>query len=718
MRAVDPLGLTGDVDTETPQPDLQTLLSPGSIAVIGATERPQYGGRFVANLQATDFAGRIYPINPNRATVFGLRCYPNIGAVPEPVDLAAIIIPVERVMDALEQCAAAGAKSAVVISAGFAELGDEGRALQVAVAEFARRTGLRVLGPNCLGLANVAAGIWATASTPIAKDDVPRVGPIGLISQSGASAFGPLLTAFRDRGIGLRYVVSTGNEVDVELSELLRAMIHDPEVRAVATFVEGIRNPEGFLAAVDEALLLGKPIVILKVGRSRVGRQAAATHTAALTGSDAVQDALFRQRGVIRAEDYDELAELTALLAHAPLPRGDRVGVVSHSGGITGLLGDKVGEQGLVVPPLAPSTIGRLEEILEGRGAATNPADITGHFQRATFREILDLIGADPNVDLVAVATAGSRDVVQRVIDATATSGKPTVYVWVGSLHDQDGLPHLQASDLPRFFLPGRAGRGLRALVDYAAVRRRATGGRLPWTSLATGGGLSIPDGQTGPLAEAASLALLADAGLPVERGLLCRTEQEVVEAARILGYPVVVKVASSDLLHKTEADAVRIGIGGEVDLRVAYQTVLANVQRRLPEASVDGVLVQRMLTGIEVIVGVSQDRQFGPVLLLGLGGVLAEALAATSLRLCPIAEDDALAMMREARGLDRLLAGFRGRPEADRDALAAMLVQLSQLAHAGREHLVSIDLNPVIVLPKTHGARIVDALIVPRSLA
>ena len=718
MRAVDPSGARANLDTQTHRPDLGALLNPASIAVIGATERPQYGGRFVANLQATGFAGRIYPINPNRATVFGLPCYPDIGAVPEPVDLAAIIIPAERVHHALEQCAAAGSKAAVVISAGFAEVGDEGRALQASVAELTRRTGLRVLGPNCLGLANVAAGIWATASTPIGKDDVPRVGPIGLISQSGASAFGPLLTAFRDRGIGLRYVVSTGNEVDVELSELLRAMIRDPEVRAVATFVEGIRNPDGFLAAVDEALRLGKPIVILKVGRSRVGRAAAATHTAALTGSDAVQDALFRQRGLVRADDYDELAELTALLAHTPLPRGERVGVVSHSGGITGLLGDKVGEQGLVVPPLEPSTIGRLEEILEGRGGATNPADITGHFQRPTFREILDLISADPNVDLVAIATAGSRDVVQRVIDAAATSGKPTVYVWTGSLHDQDGLPHLRASDLPRFFLPGRAARGLRALVDHAAVRRRAADGSLPWTGASAAGVLPVPERQAGPLAEAESLALLADAGLPAERGLLCRSEVEAVEAARTLGYPVVVKAASSGLLHKTEADAVRVGIGGEADLRAAYRTVLANFQRRLPAASVGGVLVQRMLIGIEVIVGVSQDPQFGPVLLLGLGGVLAEALAATSLRLCPIAEDDAFAMMREVRGLDRLLAGFRGRPEADRDALAAMLVRLSQLAHGSRERLASIDLNPVIVLPKTHGVRIVDALLVPRPPA
>jgi acetyltransferase len=549
---------------------------------------------------------------------------------------------------------------------------------------------------------------------------VPPVGPIGLISQSGASAFGPLLTAFRDRGIGLRYLVSTGNEVDVELSELIRAMLHDPEVRTVAAFVEGFRDPAGFLAAVDEALVLGKPLVLLKVGRSAVGQQAAATHTAALTGSDAVQDALFLQRGVVRADDFDELAELARLLAYAPLPRGDRVGVVSHSGGITGLLGDKVGEQRLVVPPLAQPTVDRLAAILEGRGAAANPADITGHFQRETFREILDLVAADPNVDLVAVATAGSPEVVQRVADAAAATDKPLAYVWTGSLYDGDGLPHLRASRLPAFHLPGRAARGLRALVDHARVRGRLVDGTPPWRRVAPDAGLRLPALERGGglLAEVASLALLGDAGLPVERGVLCADEAEAVAAARRLGYPLVAKAASNDVLHKTEAGAVRVGIGDEAGLRAAYRAVLDNLARHRPDARVDGVLVQPMLKGIEVIAGISQDEQFGPVLLLGLGGTMAEALAITSLRLCPISADDAREMVREVRGLDTLLAGFRGSPAADAEVLVSTLVRLSEVGDANREQLASLDLNPIIVLSEGEGVRIVDALIVPRPAA
>ncbi|MDP8922136.1 MAG: acetate--CoA ligase family protein [Chloroflexota bacterium] len=701
-----------------PDPRLQALLRPVSIAVIGATERPQYGGRFVANLQATGFAGRLYPVNPNRETVFALRCYPTIGAVPEPVDLAAVIIPAAHVLDTLEQCVAAGVRAAVVISADFAEVGGEGVARQAAVAGLARRTGLRVLGPNCLGLANVAEGIWATASTPIAAADVPPIGPIGLISQSGASAFGPLLNAFRDRGIGIRYLVSTGNEVDVELSELIRAMLNDPEVRAVAAFVEGFRDPAGFLACADEALALGKPIVLLKVGRSGVGQKAAATHTAALTGSDAVQDAIFRQRGIVRADDFDELAEFARLLAYAPLPRGDRVGVISHSGGITGLLGDKIGEQSLVVPPLEAGTLGRLAEILEGRGAATNPADITGHFQRETFPEILALVTGDPNVDLVAVATAGPARVVQRVVDAAEATDKPLAFVWTGSLYDADGLPHLRASRLPAFHLPGRAARGLRALVDHARVRRRVAGGEVPWAAPASGGELRLPEQGGAVLAEVASLALLGEAGLPVERGRLCGKEDEAAAAARALGYPVVVKAASNDVLHKTEGGAVWVGIADEPALRAAFRAVLENIRRHRPEARVDGVLVQPMLAGVEVIAGISQDPQFGPVLLLGLGGTLAEALAVTSLRLCPIGADDAREMISEVRGLDALLEGFRGSPPADREALVAALVRLSQVGWANRDRLASVDLNPIIVLPSGEGVRIVDALIVPGTPA
>ena len=701
-------------------PSLRAMMEPASIAVIGATERLQYGGRFVANLQAGGFTGRLYPVNPKRETVFGLPCYPNIGAVPEPVDLAAVIIPAEQVMDALEQCVAAGAKSAVVISAGFAELGTEGLEQQAALSNFARRTALRILGPNCLGLANVGASVWASGSTPLKEERRPRVGPIGLVSQSGASAFGPLLTAFVDRGIGLHSVVSTGNEADVDLVEVVDYFLEHPDIRAIAAFVEGIRRPEAFLACLDRALLLGKPIVLLKVGRSEVGQRAAVTHTGALTGSDAVQDAVFRQRGAVRVHEFDELAEVSRLMVGAPLASGDRVGVISHSGGITGLLGDKIGEQRLQVPPLAEPTIRRLSEILAGRGAATNPADVTGHFQRETFSEILDLIGRDENVDLLAIATAGNHVVAQRVIDAAAASGKPTAYVWTGSSYDQDGLAHLKANDFPVFAVPGKAARALRLHVDYSALRRRVEQSGLPWRldddalSPTVAAHLEVLAGRSDALAEVESFPLLADAELPVEQGVLAASEADAVSAAGELGYPVVVKAIARGLLHKSEAGAVRVGVKNETELRDAYRSVLVGARAYLPDAPVDGVLVQRMVAGIEVIAGISRDPQFGPVLLLGLGGVQAEALAATSLRLCPVDEHEASQMIGEVGGLDRLLAGFRGAPEADRTALTETLVRLSRLAWLGRDQIASIDLNPLMVLPKGQGVRIVDALIVP----
>lgn len=699
---------------------LRALLEPRSIAVIGATERPQYGGRFVQNLRAGGYQGRLYPVNPNREFVFGLGCYPSIGAVPEAVDLAAVIVPAALVAETLGQCAAAGAGAAVVISAGFAEVGADGVVLQAAVAALAQRTGLRVLGPNCLGLANVGAAIWATASTPITEERLPRPGSIGLVSQSGASAFGPLLTAFLDRGIGLHSVVSTGNEVDLDLVDVIEYLIEQPDVQAVAAFVEGIRRPEAFLACLDRALDARKPIVLLKVGRSAVGQRAAVTHTAALTGSDAVHEAVFRQRGAVRVHDYDELAEVVGLLATAPRPAGDRVGIVSHSGGITGLLGDKVGEQGLRVPPLAEPTVRRLAEILAGRGAATNPADVTGHFQRETFSEILALLGGDENLDLLAVATAGSKVVAQRVIDAARASGKPMVYVWTGSSYNTDGLPYLRQAGFPVFMLPSKAARALRRLVDYAAVQRRAEAGRLPWRAhrdalaASVRAELEALSARTNALTEFESFPLLETAGLSVERVVLALSEAAAVAAAADLGYPVVLKAVAPGLLHKTEVGAVRVGIRVEDELREAYRAVLAGARRHRPDAPPDGVLVQRMVRGVELILGVDRDPQFGPVLLLGLGGVQAEALAATSLRLCPIDAEDAAAMIGEVPGLERLLAGFRGAPPADRGALIAALVALGQFGWVGRERIASVDLNPVMVLPVGQGARVVDALIVP----
>jgi len=456
-----------------PKPAIAAMLRPKSIAVVGATDR-LYGARILTNLIRGRFKGKLYPVNPKRDEVFGVPCFPSIRAVPGPIDSAAILIPAAGVLGAIQECAEKGVKAAVVISAGFAELGTaQGQALQRDLQRLARETGVRVCGGNCLGVANVAEGIWTSANPPVEAEAMVRPGAVALVSQSGATAYGPLMAVAKDRGIGLRYVVSTGNEADLDLTDFVEFLVEDPEVKAFALMIEGLRDGAKFVRVARLALNHGKPLVALKLGRSAVGAGAAWSHTGALTGSDVVQAAMFRQLGVVRVDDYDELLEIAAMFAKTGAPEGDRVGLVSHGGGICGAIGDKCGELGLAVPALDERTLSTLQTILEGRGAAANPADITYHGQRETFPIILRAMLADPNIDLLGVATAGTEKTARAVIDTAATSRKPVLFMWTESLRDQVALPMLQQSAVPVFYLPGRFATGIRSLVQYRHACQR-----------------------------------------------------------------------------------------------------------------------------------------------------------------------------------------------------------------------------------------------------
>ena len=728
---------------------IHAMLHPQSIAVLGATERLQYGGRFVKNLLSTGCQAKIYPINPKWEIVFGLPCYPSIREVPEPVDLAAIIIPGPMVVDALHECAEMGAKAALVISAGFAELGtEEGRARQAELQAIARKTGLRVCGPNCLGVANVVDNLWATAASSIPIETQALKSNIGLVSQSGATCFGPLLTTARDRGVGFRYVVSTGNGADLESSDYVQYMLRDPEVSVVAALVEGFQDGDKFIETAEMALQMGKPLVLLKVGRSEVGSRAAGSHTAAMTGSDVVQDALFRQKDVVRVDDYDELIETANMFLKAKPPKGARVGVVSHSGGIGSLLADKMGEVGLEMPLLSEKTSKGLGAILGERGSPANPADVTGFASNDAFPSILELLLADDSIDIQVVASAGKGAQTQTILRAVAEQDKPILYLWTGSFKATEGLSDLQAGNVPVFYLPGRCAKGVRRLADYyrtreailaeegadrllgaPASRRPGSGGERP--SLQSG---PPPDelpslerkameallallsrAGSRPLSEHDSKTALSLFGVPTTKEAVCATTEEAVRAAEAIGYPVALKVASQQIAHKTEAGGVRLGITNAAELAAAREEMLATVSSRCPQADIDGVLVQQMVRGgVEVIVGVSRDRQFGPVLMVGMGGIMTEALGAAAWRVCPVTKRDALEMIEDVKGLAKILAGYRGLPKADVPALADTLVRISHLAFWAKEEISSLDVNPLAVLPDGQGVVALDALVVP----
>ena len=693
------------------------MLHPRSVAVVGATPRLQYGGRFLAAMLRSKDRVRVYPVNPRYTELSGVTCYPTIDALPEAPDLVGVIVPHDQVMGVLEASHRKGAGSAIVISAGFAERGTaEGRQLQERLSAFATETGLRVSGPNCLGVANIKDDIWPMASGLNAAT-ASVAGAIGLVCQSGATAFGPLQTRAADAGIGYSYIISTGNEADLEFADYVRYLLDDAETRVIAGFIEGLRTAEKFVEVAKLAADAGKPLVLIKIGRSESGARAAGSHTGALTGSDARFDAMCAQYGVTRVQDYDELLEVAQLLAQSKKPVQPGIAVVSHSGGVSSLTADMLGAAGLELPPLTDKTRADLNGIIQDFGWAANPADLTGFLMREDFPKIVESMIDQPAVGTLVVASAGSEARAEEAIDLRERSSKNLVYMWTGARGDQSALPRLKSAAMPIFYTPAGLARGLRSLLQYHTWREArqrsgfASAPAMTADQRAMKAWLAEHDGRV--LSEYASKRVLEAWGVRATREVRAASAELAIEAAEAIGYPVVLKADSADILHKTEAGVVRLGLSDAAQVRMAFDDVMARARAFDGGAHVDGVLVQEMITnGVEVIVGVDRDAQLGPMLLLGIGGVLVEVYQDVSLRRCPIHMDEAREMIGSLKGA-RLLHGYRGRLAADVDALSRTLVAVSHLAVQLEDELAELDINPLLVLPEGEGVVAADALIV-----
>jgi acetyltransferase len=702
--------------TDSQLASIHKMLNPRSIAVVGATPRLQYGGRLLAAaLKARDRV-RVYPVNPRYDEIMGVKSYPSITDLPEPPDLVSIVVPYDQVLDVLQECYRKGAGAAVIISAGFSERGEANRHdLQLRLGAFARDTGLRLCGPNCLGVANLKDDIWASASSRGAGGGS---GPIALVCQSGASAFGPFLTRAVDSGVGYSYIVSTGNEADLDFADFARYLLDDAATRVIAGFVEGFKDARKFLEVARLAAERGKPIVLIKIGRSALGAQAARSHTASLSGVDARYDAVFAQYGVVRVQSYDELLEVSQLLAHTPRPSTPGIAVVSHSGGISSLTADMCGQAGLELPALSQPALDGLNGILKGFGWAANPADVTGYANSESFPQILECMINEPTVGTLVVASSGADSQAEQVIHLRNRSNKGVVFLWTGSRSATAGLDKLKAAQLPVFYLPDTLSSGLRRLLDYHAWRDRRladgfNSGVLPMDARQQQTVAQLRSLGRATLSVSESTRLIAAWGVPVARELRVASAAAAVEAAQTVGYPVALKVDSPAILHKTEAGVIRLGLQNAEQVRGAYAEVMANAARYAPGAAVPGVLVQEMLQdGVEVIVGIVYDDQLGPMLLFGTGGVFVEVYNDVALRHCPITRTEALAMVAAVKGA-RLLQGFRGRPAADIDALADTLVRVSHLAVHLEGTLAELDINPLLILPAGQGVKAVDALAV-----
>ena len=578
--------------TDAQLASIHKMLNPRSIAVVGATPRLQYGGRMLAAALKVKDSVKVYPVNPRYDQVMGTKCYPSVADLPEAPDTVGVVVPYDRVLDVLRESHQRGAGSAIIISAGFAERGLEDRGnLQKQLGEFAQESGLRVSGPNCLGMANLKDDIWVCASSLGATG---LSGPVGLVCQSGASAFGPFLSRAIDGGIGFTYLISTGNEADLDFSDFVRYLLDDEATKVIAGFVEGFKDARKFIEVAKLAAQRGKPLVLIKIGRSELGSRAALSHTAALTGSDALYDAVLSQFGVIRVQDYDELLEVSQLLASCPKPINKGIAVVSHSGGISSITADMCGQAGLDLPQLSDCAREGINGVLKGFGWAANPADVTGFAMGESFPEIMDYMIQEPDIGTLVVASSGADSQAEQVISQRdravsqpLAERKGLVFLWTGSREATSGLPTLKQAQIPIFYTPHRLAEALSSLQKHHTWRERQIQDGFPSAPAMdrrqqqTLDRLFVP-GARRILSEHESKQLISAWDIPITKEALTTSAGQAAEVAGDIGYPVALKVDSPDIPHKTEVGVIRLGLDNEVEVRDAY-TQLMSIASQLP---------------------------------------------------------------------------------------------------------------------------------------
>ncbi len=688
---------------------LDALLAPRSVALVGASADPtRIGGRPIDYMRRWGYAGRILPVNPNRAEIQGLPCHPSVASLPEVPDVAIIAVPGEAAIAAVAELAARGTRAAVVFTAGFAETGAKGAALQERLLAAARAGGMRLLGPNTLGLFNARIGFFATFTASL-EGGAPPPGRIGIVSQSGA--YGThLFTLARNMRLGTPLFVATGNEADVTVGEALAWMVEDADTDVIALYAEGIREAAGFTDALEAARRARKPVVVMKVGRSGLGAAAAASHTASIAGDDAVTEAVLAELGALRARSTEELLDVARLATRRIYPARNTLGVITVSGGAGVLISDAAEALGLPMPPMPEAAQDRLRAMLpfcaplnpvDCTAQAINDVTLAGRFTASMVED-----GGYGSVLAFFSQVGGAPSIAPRLraeLSAVRERHPDRLYV-LSVIASPEQVAGYEADGFSVFEDPTRAVVAIEAMGRLGEAFARPPAAALPALPL-----LPLPDAAPD---EAEGKRLLAEAGIAAAPERACADPEAAVAAAEALGFPVVMKVLSPDILHKSEVGGVVLDLRDADAVRRGFAALLARVGAAAPEARLRGALVARQLTGgVECILGVQRDPVFGPVALVGLGGVFVEVLRDVALRRCPFDEAEALRMIRSLRGAP-LLLGARGRPVADVSALAAMLSRLSRLAVAAGPRLRSLDLNPVIVLPDGQGAFAADAAI------
>lgn len=704
-----------------PELRLAPLLTPRCVAIVGASPREgTLGNNVVMNLRRFGYAGRILPMHPSAPEVAGLPAYHSFAKLPEAAECAVLALPADKIVATLEEGVAHGLRAAVVFASGFAELGDEGRARQRELQALCARTGIVLCGPNCLGLVNVHRRVSLYSS---AIPEGMRDGGLAVVSHSGSACIA-LSTLGR---FGLSFLVSVGNAAVLDLPDYLEHLASDGETRVAALFIEELRDPVAFARSVQAMHKAGKPVIALKVGRSVKGAAASAAHTGSLAGSWEAYQAFFRRHGVIAVDDFDELAESVELsLKIRSPPRGDGVAMIAVSGGEASLVADLAERARVELPELSRETVARLRTVLPAFANIGNPLDTTDrgvYDAENVYSGSIRALAEDPSVSVVAVVQDCSpglsergannyRRIAQTVADVAREMPKPVVFfnTAAGGLH-RHVIEPLTGSDV--------------AVLQGARASLLAISRLLAYARYAPAAQPQVPApnsiwrqrlASAKPFTERESKAFLAAHGIPVTREICAGDATAAVTAAAEIGYPVVLKIESPDLPHKTEVGGVRVGLADARAVEAAFDEIMTAARRHARAAQLHGVLVQQMVSGgIELIAGLSHQQPFGMGIVAGGGGVLVELMRDTALDLCPIDKAQAHALLVRTRA-GQLVQGLRGRPAGDVEAFAALLARLSQLGAAYADLLDAVDLNPVAVLPPGQGVVVLDALVIPRK--
>lgn len=690
---------------------LDAFFRPKSVAVIGASSKPgKLGFDIMKNMVQYGFKGAVYPVNPKGHSILGKNVVNSVGDLPDDVDMAVLVLPAKMVPQYVRDLAPHGVKACVVISSGFKEVGGEGTLLEQELARAAKETGIRVLGPNCIGVMDTSVGLNASFA-----GSMPNKGHIGFFSQSGAMCLA-ILDWSLDNAIGFSKFVSLGNKVDLTETEMLEFLAQDDETRVIMGYLESVADGRRFMEVAREVTRV-KPVVLVKSGITTAGARAASSHTGALAGADAAYEAAFKQCGILRVHSVRELFNLAQALARQPLPKGPALAVVTNSGGPGIIAADAAELSGLHMAGLRPETVDELRTILPPIASLYNPVDMTGAADEELYRRTLSVVAEDPNVDGVAVlmtpaAHLNSKKLAKEICEVKVD--KPVFSVLMGRHSVEPGRIYCMEQGMPSYDFPEDAVQAMRGMLAYRQWRESK-----PSAVVKVDGDKDLVLDIVAKLRKQKRLHMsenearkcFAAYGVPTVTSLEAATSEDAAEAAEKLGFPVVMKIDSPTISHKSDVGGVKVGLADRAAVIDAFHEMTARVRKVMPDAWVRGVLVQQMVKGgRETIVGLSRDSQFGHLIMFGLGGIYVEVLKDVSFRVVPITLSDAQEMVRGIRSFP-LLRGVRGDPPADVSALAQTLIKLNALVTDVPE-LAEADINPLLVLPRGQGVMAVDARI------